>query len=327
MKPTAWTPFVLVAVAVAWTAPLVAAPGAPVAEAVTLPGSEKSLTQKQIDNPHDPADWYPELHPPMPDIVRHGDREKGLWACSLCHLASGYGHPESAALPGLSEEYLYKQLKAFQNWHRADWSGAMFLFLWGYEDDDLREAAKYFSAIEPGPVVRVVETEVVPETFIDVGWRTKIKDPENPKSEPIGQRLITLPDSEFLRTKRHPYATFVSYVPPGSLALGKAIAEEGTDSSAACVTCHGQDMKGTEMGPFIAGQFPDYLLRQLRAFKWGTRRESGDQNGEMQQEVRYLSEQELLAVSAYVASLPRGEAVMTIGRSGQDRPIVESPSD
>lgn len=327
MRFTARTPFIVLTAIIIWTSPLTAAPRDAGGEAISLPGSVKSLTQKEIDNPHNPADWYPELHPSMPDIVRHGDPEKGLWACSLCHLASGYGHPESASLAGLSTEYMYKQLKAFQNWHRADWSGAMFLFVWGYEDQDLREAAKYFASIEPGPVVRIVETEVVPETYTDIGWRTKIKNPGNPRTEPIGQRIITLPESEFLRTKRHPYATFVSYVPPGSLELGKAIAREGTDSSAACVTCHGKDLKGTELGPYIAGQFPDYLLRQLRAFKWSTRRDSGDQNGEMQREVRYLTEKELLAVSAYVASLPRGEAVMTTGRSDNHWPTVQSSAD
>lgn len=275
------------------------------AELFSLPGSDKQLTQKQIDNPYHPADWYPDEHPKMPAIVRSGNQEKGLWACSLCHLASGYGHPESAALTGLSEDYIYQQLKAFKNWHRADWSGAMFLFVWKYEDDDLRAAARYFSSIKPGPVVRVKEAGHVPETYIDNGWRTKVKNPGNPSLEPIGQRIITLPDSEEWRVARHPYATFTSYVPTGSLALGKTIANEGTATSQPCVSCHGKDMRGTELGPYLAGQFPDYLLRQLRAFKWGTRRQSGDEGGEMGKQVRFLSEHELLAVAAYVASLPR----------------------
>ena len=276
-------------------------------ETFTFPGSDERLTQSQIDNPHNPADWYPDDHPPMPDIVRHGDPEKGLWACSLCHLASGYGHPESAALNGLSEEYLYRQLKAYQNWHRGGHAGAMIRFVTPYEDEDLRKAAQYFAAIKPGPVMaRVVETEYVPETYIDAGWRTKIQNPENPGREPIGQRIITLPEDEMLRTLRHPYASlFVSYVPPGSLAKGKQIVNEGTATSQPCITCHGVDMKGTPLGPYIAGQYPDYLLRELRAFKWGHRRESADELGQMQQQARYLSEDELLAVSAYIASLDR----------------------
>ena len=48
----------------------------------TLPGSEFSFTRAQIANRYGPADWFPEDHPAMPDIVARG-REIGA-AADLC---------------------------------------------------------------------------------------------------------------------------------------------------------------------------------------------------------------------------------------------------
>src|ERR1700729_2123916 len=38
----------------------------------TLPGSKLSFTAAQAGNAFGPADWFPEDHPAMPDIVAHG---------------------------------------------------------------------------------------------------------------------------------------------------------------------------------------------------------------------------------------------------------------
>src|SRR5690348_7627826 len=39
-----------------------------------LPGSSGAFTLTQIRNAFGPADWYPDDHPAMPDIVAHGRR-------------------------------------------------------------------------------------------------------------------------------------------------------------------------------------------------------------------------------------------------------------
>ena len=189
---------------------------------VTLPGSDQQLTQAQIDNPYGPANWFPDRFPPMPDMVRSGDREKGIWACSMCHLASGYGHPQSANLSGLSEEYLYEQLLAFKRWQRIDHSG---------RHVPVRDAtgrrravaagARYFSQIESGPSVRVVEADAVPATYLTPAFMRLVRNPDDPTMQAIGQRIITLPEDLALVRARDPYAGFVSYVPPGSLARGR----------------------------------------------------------------------------------------------------------
>ena len=53
----------------------------------TLPGSQLKFTRAQIANRYGPADWFPEDHPTMPDIVAHGreSAQPTVYACSLCH--------------------------------------------------------------------------------------------------------------------------------------------------------------------------------------------------------------------------------------------------
>ena len=53
-----------------------------------------------------PPDWYPEEHPPMPQIVAHGGQRPAGRACAQCHLPSGDGHPESSSLAGLPAAYM-----------------------------------------------------------------------------------------------------------------------------------------------------------------------------------------------------------------------------
>ena len=42
-----------------------------------VPGSTKKYTQAQIDDGFNPPDWFPDEHPPMPQIVAHGVRADG----------------------------------------------------------------------------------------------------------------------------------------------------------------------------------------------------------------------------------------------------------
>src|SRR3954447_25878826 len=59
-----------------------------------VPGSAKQYTQAQIDDPFNPPDWFPNEHPPMPEIVARGGAKPAGRACAQCHLPSGDGHPE-----------------------------------------------------------------------------------------------------------------------------------------------------------------------------------------------------------------------------------------
>ena len=49
---------------------------------LSLPGSKLSFTRAQIANPFGPADWFPDDHPTMPDVVAHGRQsaQPQIWA-------------------------------------------------------------------------------------------------------------------------------------------------------------------------------------------------------------------------------------------------------
>src|SRR2546421_3405031 len=78
-----------------------------------MPGSAKKYTQAQIDDGFNPPDWFPDEHPPMPEIVSNG--KKPARACALCHLPTGDGHPEPSSLAGLPAAYLVRQMPALTN--------------------------------------------------------------------------------------------------------------------------------------------------------------------------------------------------------------------
>ena len=59
--------------------------------------------------------------------------------------------------------------------------------------------------------------------------------------EPIGNRIITLPQDAGQARNRDPRSGFIAYVPVGSLAAGKALVENGGNGKTiACTTCHAE---------------------------------------------------------------------------------------
>jgi cytochrome c553 len=83
------------------------------------------------------------------------------------------------------------------------------------------------------------------------------------------------------------------YATPVEVAEGKRIAE------ASCARCHGASGVGSIAGvPHLAGQRAAYLDLQLRAYRYSARVQ-----GAMTGIVRYLSDDALVKVAAYYASL------------------------
>jgi cytochrome c553 len=66
-----------------------------------------------------------------------------------------------------------------------------------------------------------------------------------------------------------------------------------------CSLCHGPDLRGLGDFPRLAGRSPSYLMRQLYDFKSGARTSD---SGLMKVVVAQLSEKDMLALSAYLAS-------------------------
>jgi cytochrome c553 len=266
----------------------------------SIQGSTKQYTPQEIDNLLAPPDWFPDAHKPAPAIVQKG-RGAAL-ACGSCHLMSGLGHPESADLTGFTADYLVQQMQDFKTGARRDYA-RMNGISKEVSDEESRQAAEWFASLPRRTFVKVVEAATVPKTFVGQG-RMRFVDPQaQGATEPIGNRIITVPDNQEAARLRDPRSGFTAYVPPGSVAKGKALADTGGNGKTiACAICHGDGMKGLANVPRLAGVHPIYLARQLHLFKDGTR--NGPDAALMKKPVAQLTDDDLLNLSAYLASLP-----------------------
>jgi len=204
-----------------------------------IQGSTRSYTQQQLDNLAAPPDWFPDSHAPMPTIVQNG-RGNGGFACGSCHLANGMGHPESGDVQGLTADYFIQTMRDYKSGVRKD-PIRMTAIAQATSDQDVREAAAYFASLKPVPGwSKVEERATVPKTFLGQG-RMRFIDTEPAGTEPIGNRIITVPEDTRKAIQRDPRpgAGFISYVPPGSLARGKALAAGGNGKTIDCTICHG----------------------------------------------------------------------------------------
>ena len=262
------------------------------------PGSTRTYTRAQIDSQMDSPDWFPDEHPPMPAIVAHGNGTT-VRACIGCHLPHGHGHPENSRLAGTTASYLVRQLADFKSGVRAGaGAAAMTRFAKDLTDDEVRASTAYFAGLKPMRWTRVVETDTVPKTYFK-GTR-RLQHPEG-GTEPIGKRIIEVPEDMERVELRDPHASFVSYVPTGSLAKGEAlVASGGGGKTIPCAICHGPALKGIGDVPGIAGQSPVVLARQLFDLQSGDRH--GGMAALMKPVVEKLSHDDILALAAYVAS-------------------------
>src|SRR5258707_968487 len=265
--------------------------------AKSVPGSTKSYTPAQIDDLQNPPDWLPDEHPPAPALVQKG--HGAALACGACHLMSGEGHPESAGLTGFTAAYLVQQMADFKSGVRKD-SARMNAIAKDVSDEESRQVGEWFAALKPGAWTKVVEADTVPKTIVGQG-RMRFVAPAG-GTEPIAQRIITVPQDQARARNRDPRSGFTAYVPKGSLAKGKALVEGGgSGRTIACTICHGDTLKGLGNVPRLAGVHPIYLARQLYLFKDGTR--NGGDAQLMKKPGARLTDADILNVSADVASL------------------------
>jgi cytochrome c553 len=265
----------------------------------TVPGSRLQRTQEEIDDPWNPPDWFPDdHHAPVPEIVSHGAGEN-VRACAQCHGFAGSGHPESSHLSGLTANYIVRQMADFQNGNRVDrfWMNRFAPYL---TDDDIQAAAEWYAAIAPRDWIdRVIEVDEVPVTYIGDG-RMRFIHPDG-GTEPMGNRVLEVPQDRELATARHPYSGFTVYAPTGSVARGEELASGGGGKTIACVICHGEGLKGLGDVPRLAGLSPLYVVRQLHQFQTGER--TGANAALMAATVENLTAEDIVAMAAYLASL------------------------
>lgn len=120
--------------------------------------------------------------------------------------------------------------------------------------------------------------------------------------EPIGQRIIEVPEDLEQFEHRDPRSRFIAYVPIGSIQKGQAlVASGGGGKTVQCGVCHGPDLKGLGPIPGIAGRSPSYIVRQLYDFKHGAR--AGIGSALMKPTVEKLTVEDMVSLAAYAASL------------------------
>jgi cytochrome c553 len=263
----------------------------------SVPGSAKKYTPAEIDNLSSPPDWFPDEHALAPAIVTKG--HGAALACGACHLMSGEGHPESAGLTGFTAAYIAQQMADFKSGARKD-AARMNAIAKDVSEDESRQAAAWFAALKPTAWTKVIEADTVPVTFVGQG-RMRFPKPEG-GTEPIGDRIITVPQDVDRARSRDPRSGFIAYVPKGAVAKGKALVDTGgSGKTIACNICHGDALKGLGNVPRLAGLHPIYIARQLYLFKDGTR--NGVDAQLMKKPVAHLTDDDILAMAAYLASL------------------------
>lgn len=136
------------------------------------------------------------------------------------------------------------------------------------------------------------------------------------KYVPMNYLLAYLPDAylrqmaDWFAEQNPPPLDIAAPPPPAALVVdGQRIASTGVPGRRipACTACHGVDLAGREPGiPGLLGLRADYVSAQLGAWRYGVR--TALEPDCMQVVSSSLSEPEVAAVSAYLASLPVGKA-------------------
>jgi cytochrome c553 len=263
-----------------------------------------AYTEQRVRDRFNVADWYPESHPAMPDVIARG-RRPTVWACAYCHLPDGAGRPENSALAGLPAKYITQQVAAFRSgargtpWHTPNKPAD---FMRSVADSatpsEVATAARYFSTLRLRRRAQVVEAERIPRVRPGVGLYFLAPGGGD---EPLGQRLIEVATDAERHELRDARAEYVAYVPPGSIARGKTLATRGVPGVQACMSCHGQRLRGVGLVPPLAGRSPSYMLRQLLGFAAGAR--SSPEAAPMRAIAAALRLDDMIAAAAYAGSL------------------------
>jgi cytochrome c553 len=164
---------------------------------------------------------------------------------------------------------------------------------------EVQIAAQYFASLKPRPWIRVVETSTVPKTRIS-GWM--LMPLSSGEHEPIGHRIIEVPENTEQTELRNDASGFIAYVPPGSIKRGEALVRSGgAGITIQCSICHGPQLNGLGNVPSLAGRSPSYIVRQLYDIRGGAR--TGVTVQLMKAVVAQLSLDDMISIAGYTASL------------------------
>ena len=268
-----------------------------------VPGSTAGYTLSQTRDRFVAPDWHPADHQLMPDVVARG-RKPEVFACGFCHRADGPGGPENANLAGLPAAYIVQQIADYKSGARKTSvpkrapTTLMMSLSKAITDEEVEAAAKYFSSLRPRWTVKVVETDMVPKTFV-AGWF--LADTKSGEKEPVGQRIIEVPEDLNQFESRDTRSRFIAYAPVGSIKKGEALVTTGgAGKTIPCAICHGADLKGVGLIPPISGRSPSYIVRQLYDIQSGAR--AGAAAEQMKPVVEKLTVEDMAVIAAYLTT-------------------------
>jgi cytochrome c553 len=231
-----------------------------------------------------------------------------LRACSWCHLPNGLGHPQSASLAALRADYMSRQLADFRTGarHSSVGNSIMANISRAMTPQEAQAAVNYFAKLRRRAWIKVVETDMVPKTEIVEGGLRVQREPA--AFEPLGQRIVEVPQAPARTRLYDSHSGFIAYVPPGSIRRGKDFVATGGGKVQACSTCHGKDFRGADQAPDstlsvppLTGRSPTYMVRQLYDFHSGAR--AGEGAMLMKPVATQMTLGEMVDVAAYFASL------------------------
>jgi cytochrome c553 len=150
------------------------------------------------------------------------------------------------------------------------------------------------------------------------------------KYAPMNYLLAYLPDAylqrmaQYYADAREPFPA----PPPASaseavLARGRALVTGGDQGKEipACVACHGPSLGGREPGiPGLIGLRADYISAQLGAWRYGTR--TALEPDCMQLVAARMTEEDVAAASAWLASMPIPDNTVPLMQSNQRLPLA-----
>ena len=280
-----------------------APPPAPDVSPKHVPNSDVALTFAQTRDLYNPPDWHPDDHPIMPEVVGKG-RKPGVFACAYCHLPNGQGRPENAGLAGLPAAYIMQQVADLKSGARKSSvpkmvpPAMMATVATNMNDNEALVAAEYFASLRFRPWIKVVESDTAPKTRIGGAMLVALDDGSK---EPIGTRIIEVPENLAATELRDSQSGFIAYVPKGSIKKGEALVTTGNKGKVtACTACHGDALQGLGPVPPLAGRSPSYIVRQLYDIRTGAR--AGLWSALMKNVVAGLSDEDIVNVAAYAAS-------------------------
>ncbi len=219
-------------------------------------------------------------------------------------MPNGQGRPENASLAGLSAAYIVQQMSDYRNGLRKSSEprmgppAAMLTLGKAATDAEAHQAAEYFSKLTYKPWIRVVEVKMVPKTKSSGGMMVEV---EGAGKEPIGNRILEVPENLERTELRDSKSGFIAYVPAGSIKKGEALVTTGGGGKTVrCAICHGSNLKGIGAVPSIAGRSPSYIIRQIYDIQVGNR--NGPWTQLMKEAVAKLTPEDIVAIGAYTSS-------------------------